>query len=275
MLKPFNWQTSDGLRLRAQYSVPDQSPQALIAIVHGLGEHLGRYSGVVQTLLKSGFAVFQFDLRGHGQSEGQRGYAPSYDVLLDDLEQFLQRSQVCCPNIPVFLYGHSFGGNLVLNYVLRRQPNVQGVIATGPSLRTVLKLPKWKVNLGRMMYHLIPHLSMSNEIIPEHLSHNPSLVQAYMDDPLTHNRITARLGIDLLDSGLWALEHAVDFKWPLLLMHGSSDQITDAKASQEFAEKAGSGCTLKLWEGLYHELHHEPEREQVLSFMLAWLVQRL
>ena len=96
-----------------------------------------------------------------------------------------------------------------------------------------------------------------------------------MDDPLTHNRITARLGLDILKSGYWALEHAADFKRPLLLMHGLADRITDAAASREFAGKAGACCTLKLWDGWYHELHHEPEKEQVLSFMLAWLADQL
>ncbi len=146
-MKPesFHWHSADGLRLHAHYLAPHSSPKALIALVHGLGEHSGRYDYVVQTLLNAGYAVSQFDLRGHGQSEGKRGHAPAYEVLLDDIEHFLKHSRTRCPDKPVFLYGHSFGGNLVLNYVLHRQPDLQGVIVSGPSLRTAFKPPAWKV----------------------------------------------------------------------------------------------------------------------------------
>ncbi len=272
--KPFHWQTPDGLRLSAQYQTPIQ-PKALIALIHGLGEHSRRYDYVVQALLNAGYAVSQFDLRGHGQSEGQRGHAPAYEVLLDDIEQFLKHSQTRCPDKPLFLYGHSLGGNLVLNYVLRRQPKLQGVIVSGPSLRIAFKPPAWKVAIGRLMYSLLPKISLFNEINPAYLSRDRQVVQAYLDDPLIHKQITARLGIDVLDSGFWALEHAAEFDLPLLLMHGTADQITDAQASRDFAEKAGACCTLKLWDGLYHELHQEPERDQVLRFMINWLEQQL
>ncbi len=270
----FGWKTGDGLQLYAQGWQPETEIKAVVCLVHGLGEHGGRYAHLAAFLSQAGYVLLVSDLRGHGKSQGQRGYASSFGVLLDDISHLLEEAAKRHPGRPHFLYGHSLGGSLVLDYALRRRPQLAGVIATGPVLRTAFEPPAWKVTLGKIMYRLWPALSMSNELDRQGLSRDPKVVRAYNSDPLVHDRVTARLGIDLLQSGLWAMEHAAEFPLPLLLMHGAADRITSAQASREFAAKAGDRCTLKIWDGLYHEIHNEPEKEHVFAFLLEWLKRK-
>ncbi|MCJ7494391.1 MAG: alpha/beta hydrolase [Deltaproteobacteria bacterium] len=269
------WKTDDGLSLAVRNWKSETEPKALICLVHGLGEHSGRYNHLGNYLKGAGYALLAFDLRGHGRSQGQRGYSPNFQVLLKDISLSLQEGQKLYPGRPLFLYGHSMGGTLVLNYVVRNRPQLAGVIVTSPLLRTAFAPPLWKVILGRIMYYLWPNLSLANELDCQGISRDPAIVHAYKNDPLVHDRLTPRLGIDILQSGLWALEHANEFTLPLLLMHGDADSIVSAKASGDFAAKASNCCTLKIWHGLYHELHNEPEKDKVLSYVLGWLDKKI
>ena len=271
----FGWKTRDGLELYGQGWPPESEPKGVICLVHGLGEHSGRYVHLALFLNQADYGLLSFDLRGHGKSQGRRGYAPSFKVLLDDITCFLEEVAKRYPGCRRFLYGHSLGGNLVIEYALHRHPQLAGVIATGPSFRTAFEPPAWKVTMARILYNLCPTLTMSNEIEREALSRDPKVVYAYNSDPLVHDRLTVRLGIDLLQSGLWALEHATELTLPLLLMHGAADRLTSVEASREFAAKAGKHCTLKVWDDLYHEIHNEPERNQVFAYLLEWLKSRM
>jgi len=271
----FGWQTKDGLRLYAQGWKPETAPKAVVCLVHGLGEHSGRYGHLAAFLNQAGYALLSFDLRGHGKSEGQRGYAPSYEALLDDIARLLDEAANRYPDLPRFLYGHSLGGNLVINCALRRRPQLAGVIATGPFFRAAFEPPAWKLTLARIMYNLWPTLSLSNELDRQALSRNPEVVRDYDEDPLVHDRLTPRLTMDMFQAGLWALEHASELSLPLLLMHGSADRLCSVQASREFAARAGDRCTLKIWDGFYHEIHNEPEQEQVFKYLLEWLNSRV
>jgi alpha-beta hydrolase superfamily lysophospholipase len=275
MKQETHWTSLDGLRLYGQVWQPSEEAKAVVCLVHGLGEHSGRYQHVGEALARAGFALLAFDLRGHGKSEGQRGHSPSYEALMDDIAVLLQQAESRYPGKPPFLYGHSLGGNLVINFALRRRPAIAGVIATGPALRTAFEPPGWKISLGKLMYRLWPGLAMANELDRQGLSHDAEVVRAYENDPLVHDRVSARLALDILQSGEWALAHAREFPLPLLLMHGAQDRLTSAAASREFAARAGEKCTLKIWEGFYHEVHNEPEKEEVLDFLVAWLNEHL
>jgi acylglycerol lipase len=271
----FGWQTEDGLRLYAQGWQPETEPRGVVCLVHGLGEHSGRYAHLAAFLNQAGYVLLAFDLRGHGKSEGQRGHAPSCGALLDDLSQLLEEAAARYPDRPRFLYGHSLGGNLVIEYALRRCPQLAGVIATGPSFRLAFEPPAWKLTLGKIMYNLWPTLAMSNELDRQALSRDPEVVRAYSEDPLVHDRVSARLAMDMFQSGLWSLEHAAEFPLPLLLMHGGADRLTSAQASREFAAQVGDRCTLKIWDGFYHEIHNEPEQGEVFEYLLEWLNGKL
>jgi acylglycerol lipase len=271
----FGWQTEDGLQLYAQGWQPETEPKGMVCLVHGLGEHSGRYAHLAAFLNQAGYALLALDLRGHGKSQGPRGHTPSCEALLDDIAHFLAEATARYPDRPRFLYGHSLGGNLVIEYALRRRPQLAGVIATGTSFRLAFEPPAWKLTLGKIMYNLWPTLSMSNELDRQGLSRDPEVVRAYNEDPLVHDRVSARLAMDMLQSGLWSLEHATEFPLPLLLMHGGADRLTSAQASREFASQAGHLCTLKIWDGFYHEIHNEPEQRQVFAYLLEWLDGKL
>ena len=263
--------SKDGLALVGREWRPVGEARGVVCLIHGLGEHTGRYAHVAAALNKEGYAVLGLDLRGHGRSEGQRGFTPSYDALLDDLDLLLEEARRRFPSSPLFLYGHSLGGNLALYYPIRRRPALAGVVASSPQLRLAFQPPAWKTTLGRLLFNAWPSFSMPSGLERAALSHDPAVVRAYAEDPLVHDRVTPRLGIGLIDVGLWLLKHAAEFPLPLLIYIGSEDRLESAEACREFAAKVPGDCSLKIWDGLYHETHNEPQQAEVLAFMIQWL----
>lgn len=253
---------------------PARPLRGAVLLVHGLGEHCGRYEAVAEKLTQAGYGVLAWDLPGHGKSPGGRGYISSYSALLADLAGFLAEAGGRFPNLPAFLYGHSMGGNLVLNYGLRRRPNLAGVIATSPWLRLTKEPPVFlKVPLG-FLSKLWPGFAIPNGLDMTALCRDPQVVKACREDPLVHNRISLRLLVEMDKAAAWARENAGGFGLPLLLMHGGGDRITSPEASRQFAAQVAKDCTFKLWPGFYHELHNEPEKDEVLAWVMHWLGKR-
>jgi len=267
----FTRQSPDKLQFYFQGWEPETSPRAAVCLVHGLGEHAGRYAHVAATLNEAGYAVLGCDLRGHGQSEGPRGYTPSYDILMDDIGRLLDETTQRYPDRPYFLYGHSLGGNLVLNHTLRRKPSLAGVVSTSPAIRVAEPLPVTQLAMAKVINKLRPAMQMPNGLNLDNLARDPEVIRAYKSDPFVHQQISVRLAVEMLQAGEWALAHAAEFPVPLLLVHGTADELTSAAATQKFASKVRGDCTLKLWDGFYHETHNEPEKAEVLGFMVAWL----
>ena len=261
--------------LFAQEWLPGAAPRAVVCLLHGLGEHSSRYAHVAQALTGAGFVLSAFDLRGHGKSPGQRGHVQSYEIFMEDTRCLLDEAARRFPGKPIFLYGQSLGGNLALNYVLRREPHLAGVIATAPLLRLAFEPPRTRVLVARAMSHIWPAYSNVCGCEAAALSRDPAVVQEYVEDPLAHDLISAGLFVAMTQAGSWAMEHAVQLRLPVLVMHGSADRLTSAGASRQFAERAGQCCTLKIWDGAYHELHNEPEKGAVLACMLAWLANEM
>jgi alpha-beta hydrolase superfamily lysophospholipase len=198
-----------------------------------------------------------------------------YEVLLNDLQDVIAEARRLDNCLPVFLYGHSFGGNLVVNYALRRQPELAGLVVTSPLLRPTHAVPRWKTICGRTLSSAWPSFTFDNGVERKQLSRDPSALRAYQDDPLVHRRVSARLATQMLDAGEWAIRHAVDMRLPLLLLHGGADEVTSPAASREFASHVACDCELKIWDGFFHEPHWETEREAVLSCIAAWLTDRV
>jgi len=246
-----------------------------VCLVHGHGEHVGRYAHVGETFSRAGYALVGFDERGHGKTSGPRGHVPSYDAMMDDIADFLAMMKTRYPGLPVFLYGHSMGGNQVLNFGLRRKPELAGVIATDPWLRLAFDPPAIQVFLGRTMNNIAPGFIQKSGLETAALSRDQKVVDAYITDPLVHDKISARLFVGMYESGLWALDHAAEFSLPLLLMHGTADRLTSYKASREFAEHGGKNITFREWDGFYHEIHNEPEKAEVLKAMINWMDEQL
>lgn len=271
----FGWHGSGQIRFYARGWEPDKKPKAVVALVHGLGEHSGRYAHIGAALAAAGYALAGFDLRGHGQSGGPRGHTPSYETLMDDIADFLTQIKARYPRLPVFLYGHSMGGNLVLNFCLRRRPKVQGVIATAPWLKVAFEPPAWKMRLARTMNRIAPGFTQRSGLETAALAHDTETVRNYANDPLVHDKISARLFMVMHESGLWALDHASAFPCPILLMHGTADRITSPGASRQFAERAAKKVTWRAWDGCYHEIHNEAQAAEVIRVMIRWIGGRL
>lgn len=269
----FTFKSKDNLALLGRaWMVSSGQPKGVVNLVHGLGEHSGRYAHVGEVLVEAGYHLVGFDLRGHGLSAGKRGHAPGVEVLMDDIAIFLQESaHRFGENIPSFLYGHSLGGNLVLNYGLRRHPDLAGVIATSPALETTTPTPKAKVALAKFMAKLIPQFTLSNGLEQAALSRDTAVVKAYQDDAYVHDKLSARLGLYILESGSEIIDNANSWNLPLLLMHGTADRICSPRASAQFAKDAGDKVDLVLWEDFYHEIHNDFGKEKVLSMLVDWL----
>jgi acylglycerol lipase len=271
----WGWNSKDGLEMFAQSWEPETDPKAVVCLVHGLGEHSGRYAHVGKAFTEAGYGLAGFDLRGHGKSGGPRGHIPSFDALMDDIEAFQKQVEVHFAGAPQFLYGHSLGGILVLNYALRRKPNFKGVISTGAGLRTALEEQPAKIMMARVLGSLIPGVAIPSGLDPNTISRRQEVVEAYVNDPLVHDKMTLGFGKIMLPVLPWTFEHAHEFSLPLLIMHGKEDKLGYPRGSEEFASHVKENCTLKLWDGLYHEIHNEPEREEVFAFMIGWMDSQL
>lgn len=268
----FEFVSTDGTLLKGVSWKGDVASKAIIAIVHGHGEHKMRYQHVGEFFVNNGYDVFAYDLRGHGESSGKTGHSSSHDQLVDDVEQFLINIRNTNNDALIMLYGHSMGGNIVGNYILKRKTNeLKRIIITSPLFKLGFEPPKWKVTLGNMMTNIWPSLTQPTGLDTKQISTDEYEVEKYEEDPLVHDKMSAALFTGLFEAGQWAIDHANDLTLPTLVMHGTSDKITSPKGSKEFAKKAGSNVTLKLWEGMYHEIHNEREKAKVLQYMLDWL----
>ena len=272
----FSWKTKNGLNLYAKEWKPEGKVKAVVALVHGLGEHIGRYDHVAEAFGKAGYAMVGFDQRGHGKSDGIRGFENSYDAIMDDIAQNIQNAKDRYPGLPVFLYGHSLGGNLVLFFALTRKPELKGVIATAPGLATATPLAPALLAMTKILYRLGPSMKIKNGLDLTGLSRDPEVAEKYIADPLVHPFISPRLALDMLNAGKYSVEHAAEFPLPLLLMQGTADRLVSPKKTKEFALAAPlSKITYREWDGFYHELHNEPEKADVIKVMTGWMDQEL
>lgn len=270
----FSWKTSDGLAIYA-IDWPVNEAKAVIALVHGLGEHAHRYEHLVRFFHQHQIAVIAYDRRGHGQSAGRKGHTPKYGAFLEEIDQLLVETKKRYAELPVFLYGHSMGGNLVLTYALQYQPAIQGVIATAAHIRLGFEPSAFTLMLGRLMRNIFPAFTQSNGLDVQLISKDPVVVEAYTQDPLVHDRITAATGLAMLEAAADLDAYQGDFPVPLLLMHGGADGITAPAGTQALAQRLSSDVELKIWDGLYHEIHNETEQTEVFSYTLNWIEQLL
>jgi len=272
-----NWNAKDGLQIFAQIWEPEVvQSKAVICLVHGIGEHSGRYAPVAETFGKSGYVFFSADLRGHGRSAGARGHINDIEEIMLDIDTLIEQARARYPQLPIILYGHSLGGILVLHYGLKRKPNIKGIVATSSGLRTALENEPLKVNAARILGAILPKVAIASGLESAAISRDEEVVKTYLADPLVHDKITLGFGKIMLDVVAWTLSHAAEFSLPLLLMHGKADRIAFPAGSAEFAEALkGKACTLILWDNAYHELHNDLEKEEALRAMSLWMDARL
>ena len=257
---------------------PEGKPKAIVCLVHGLGEHTGRYEHVGRALNEAGYALFGFDLRGHGKTGGKRGHIPSLEEALLDVQRFIGFQRQNFLDTPIFLYGHSLGGLFSLAYAIQNREGLNGVITTGAALRSPLQDQKAKVTMANILGSLVPALVIPTGLDPNTISRDPAVVQNYIDDPLVHGKTSLGLGKSALTAIDLCFARAKEFSPPLLMMHGTEDVLCYPSGSEDFAKLASENnkdVTLKLWDGLHHEIHNEPEQAEVFKFMIEWLDKHL
>ncbi len=256
------------------YCWEPQHTKAVIILVHGMGEHAKRFEdSVIKYLLESNYAVLALDLYGHGLSKGKRGHCPSYKALIDAVDALVSKSRELFLSQPIYLYGHSMGANIVINYALLYPDTIKKVIASSPFLRLAFVPPKWKMFFGKLLFKVMPSLTLASELDVNAISRVPLEVKRYVDDTLIHNRISPMYLFPVIEAGEQALAKASELKVPSLITHGKADRLTDHKASVEFSNQSEL-ATLKLFENGYHELHHDLCKDEFIKTVLNWLDQQ-
>jgi len=246
-------------------------PRGVALLVHGFGEHSGRYEdSVIPFLTGKDWAVLAFDLVGHGRSGGKRGDCTGYAQLMEQVSEAWQKARERFPGLPALLYGHSMGGNLALNFVLRGLGHPSALVASSPYLKLAFRPPAWKWWAGRLMYRLYPSITLPSGLDPAGISRDRAEVTAYCEDPLVHDRVSPRYSFPILEAGEWAIAHAADLAIPAFIAHGTADPIIDPAGSRQFSERAPESHL--YWDqGGYHELHHETGRDHFFNALGAWL----
>lgn len=266
--------TADGLELYVRRWQAEGVPhQWTFVVVHGLGEHGGRYEHLAEWFTPLGATVYAMDQRGHGRSGGPRGHAPSLTALLDEIDAVVMWAREESGG-PVVLIGHSFGGLLAIAYALRHPDHIDRAVFSAPLLRVKVKVPGWKRGLAKVLPKVAPRFSLRNEVDPDVLSHDPANARAYRTDPLVHDRITAGLYADTIARGAEFIARAPALRVPFLLLHGRDDRIVDPIGSRRFFARATvPERAFCLYPGMYHEIFNEVDQEKVFRDVESWLTR--
>lgn len=260
------------LKIYHQTWLPEGEVKAAVLIVHGLGEHSGRYTNVVNHLVPRGYAVYGFDLPGHGKSEGVREFVKEFADYAQTVTAVFNVVQAEQPGKPVFLVGHSMGGLIACHYLLEHSDDFNGAVISAPGIMIPEFVTKFTVFTGKALSIVAPKTGLL-ALDADAVSRDPEVVQSYKNDPLVfHGKTTARLSAELLQAMMTVNEKMGQITAPLMGVHGSEDQLANPEASQLLYVRAGStDKTLKIYEGLYHEVFNEPEHNEVLGDVVAWL----
>jgi alpha-beta hydrolase superfamily lysophospholipase len=253
--------------------VPSGQSRAIVLLVHGYGEHIGRYEHVIAALTGAGYAVEGLDHYGHGRSIGRRASLRDFDHYVDDCSLLLDRILTRDPALPVVTYGHSMGGLIAARLALRRQDDLTGLILSGPAFRIAVTVSPLVRHVGLIVAKIAPDLPIIPTGEPGILSRDPEVERRFAADPLNyHGRARARLAAALDRLSGETLARAEEFTLPLLVMHGGGDAFTDPSGSEEFVQRASSSDkTFIRWPDLHHEIHNEPEQAEVIATLVSWL----
>jgi alpha-beta hydrolase superfamily lysophospholipase len=266
----------DGNKIYWQGWMPSDSIRGLILVSHGLGEHIARYGHLAEFLNNKGFAVFGSDHCGHGRSSGKRGHILSFDNYIQDYKLFRDSIVARFSGKQSFLLGHSLGGLIAVHYVLAHPSDFNGLIISSAALKIKIEANPVKLALGRFFSKFLPGITMGNELDPHMISHDQDVVKKYISDPLVHDRVSARWFTCFTAAIAQAQARAAEIKMPALVMQSSEDKLVDPDGAREFFEKLGSSDkTLKYWEGFYHEMFNEVEKQKPYEFLLNWLDRHL
>lgn len=264
-------------QLHGQLWVCQPRPRGVVIVVHGLGDHGGRYESLARSLEPDGWALLAFDLPGHGLSPGARGQIDSFDGLLQDIAAARQTAGQRLGRLPQVLLGQSMGGNLVVNYALRRQEfEAENDRPVGLALSAPMMLPpspprRPHIFAAWLTGKLIPSFRVRRAVDTSVLTSDPEQAAAIQKDSLMHSRISIYLATQLLSQGRWALDEARQIGLPTLILCGEDDQLIDRSACENLAIRIGSPASLVRFPGMRHDLFHESQSDQVVKSFRQWL----
>jgi lysophospholipase len=262
--------SADGTKL-AYRAWPVHGSKLNLAVVHGLGEHSGRYERFAKGMARFQMGTWAIDLRGHGDSAGQRGHVDSWSQWIDDTAAFVRHveNQTSGEVVPV---GHSFGGVVTLSAIRSgKLPNARRFVLSSPALELKASVPAWKSSLGKMMSNIAPKLAMNNEVDAGTVSRIPEVVEAYRSDPLVHSKISSRLYAEWQRAAAENLARAGDISVPFLILAGSADRLIDPDGSRHLHAAAPAMSELRMLDGRYHEPLNDRDAEEVFSLIAEWL----
>ncbi len=251
--------------------IPDGDARGSVVIVHGINEHGGRYAHVAQRLVRDAWLVAAIDHRGHGLSGGRRAAVERFDDWVADLDTYVRRVLLDAPQ-PLFMLGHSLGGLIAIVYALHHQDNLSGLVLSSPSVIPRSGVSSATLRTGRLLSRVAANLPVV-ALRLDAVSRDPDVVKAYRDDPLVHlGKVRARTGAEILDAITEVQRDIGRLKLPLLSVQGTVDLLVDPGSARWVDEHAGSADhTLRIYDGLYHEVFNEPERDAVLDDVARWL----
>jgi alpha-beta hydrolase superfamily lysophospholipase len=266
--------TADGLELHVRrFDASQGAPRSTFVVAHGHGEHSGRYRAFAAWFAARGVRLYAIDHRGHGLSGGPRGHTPSLQAMLDDLDQVVTLAAQDRAG-PVTLVGHSLGGLIAIAYALDRPQRLETAVFSAPALKLRVRVPGWKRALARLTPAVAPRLTMPTGLDPAGLSRDARVADAYVGDPLVHDRISTRFNAETFARGEQLIARASELRVPFLLLQGGSDPIVDPDGAHRFFERAQApGRALKVYPDLYHEIFNEPEQDQVFQDIVDWLAE--
>jgi hypothetical protein len=262
----------DGTQLHCTDYFPASPAHSGIVFMHGLGEHSGRYAHLAAFFCERGFAVRTYDHRGHGKSSGKRGDIPHLNSLLDDAHQIVQDWQVSCPTSVTrqLLLGHSMGGLFAAKFAITKVCTLHGLILSAPALAIYMNFVEQ--SLLKVLSAIAPAITLSNGLKTKYLSHDPEVVTSYCNDPLVHDRISARLLNSMLFTMHDVFSHASSLDLPTLLLVAGQDKLVDSSGSLRFAQASPDNyLRLHTYENLYHEIFNELDAKAVFNDVGIWL----
>jgi alpha-beta hydrolase superfamily lysophospholipase len=266
--------THDGLALHTERFAPRGGVRAVVVMVHGFSAHCGAHRHVAAALAAASFAVLTFDCRGHGRSQGRAGFVRRFDDYGDDLDRVLRAAREWQPGRPLAVVAHGHGSTITLDYLLGGRGTVDALVAVAPYLRLRMPVPLYKRALSPVLGALWPSLTMGNEITSSITCRDPAMCAAMDADPLVHHVATPRWFNEVQAAQRRILQAAANLQVPTLMAVAGDDRLVDSAAALEFAHAAGARVELKVYQGLFHEMYLEPERERVVSDIVSWLQGR-
>jgi alpha-beta hydrolase superfamily lysophospholipase len=262
--------TYDSLNLFQRSWIPLNKPKALLVILHGLGEHSARYDHFAQFMALNDYLVNSFDYRGHGKSEGQRFFVNSIDEYCLDVENFILSIRSQYPELPIFIFSHSMGGLISTTLVSQDRIKVDGLIASSAVVKISDEMSSLTIKLAGITAAIAPKMGVLGGV-SDQVCRDPEVVRSHREDPLIQGKLPAKTMAEILKAVKWLGDKMGNITIPILIMTGSADTMADSKGSKDLYQKCSSkDKTLKIWEGLYHELLNEPEKDQVMAEVLAW-----